>query len=78
MDMPAKMKAIRSREGMTQSEFCQLLGFSLSTWKKYEAGITEMALSPFLVVANHSRFTKYALWLTTGRTAAEIGQVSPV
>ncbi|MBK0058239.1 helix-turn-helix transcriptional regulator [Pseudomonas sp. S44] len=78
MDMPAKMKAIRSKEGLTQSEFCQLLGFSLSTWKKYEAGITEFALAPFLVVANHERFTKYALWMTTGRTAVEVGQVSPV
>lgn len=78
MDMPAKMKAIRSREGMTQGEFCQLLGFSLSTWKKYEAGITEMALAPFLVVANHPQFTKYALWLTTGGTAEQIGQISPV
>ncbi|WP_419737428.1 helix-turn-helix domain-containing protein [Pseudomonas sp. COR18] len=78
MDMPAKMKAIRSKEGLTQGEFCQLLGFSLSTWKKYEAGITEMALAPFLAVANHARFTKYALWLTTGETSAACGQISPV
>ena len=76
--MPAKMKAIRSREGLTQNEFCELLGLSISTWKKYEAGITEMGLAPFLTVANHPRFKKYALWLATGETAPACDQVSPV
>lgn len=77
MDLPAKMKAIRSREGLTQGEFCELLGFSISTWKKYEAGITEMGVAPFLKVANHPQFKKYALWLTTGETAPSCDQVSP-
>ena len=78
MDLPAKMKAVRSREGLTQGEFCELLGFSISTWKKYEAGITEMGVAPFLKVANHPRFKKYALWLTTDEAAPDCDQISPV
>ncbi|WP_313650329.1 helix-turn-helix domain-containing protein [Pseudomonas soli] len=71
------MKAVRSKEGLTQGEFCELLGFSISTWKKYEAGITEMGVAPFLKVANHPRFKKYALWLTIGEAAPSCDQVSP-
>ncbi|WP_122424433.1 helix-turn-helix domain-containing protein [Pseudomonas viridiflava] len=78
MDLPAKMKAIRKKEGLTQTEFCEVVGISISSWKKYEAGITEMGLQPFLKVANHERFRKYALWLTTGDVVAEFGQVSPI
>ncbi|AZC72337.1 helix-turn-helix transcriptional regulator [Pseudomonas chlororaphis] len=78
MDLPAKMKAIRAKEGLTQSEFCEMLEISISSWKKYDAGITDMGLAPFLKVANHPRFKKYALWLVTGDVAPESGQVSPV
>ncbi|KIU46189.1 repressor [Pseudomonas putida] len=77
MDLPAKMKAIRAKERLTQGEFCELVEISISSWKKYEAGITDMGLLPFLKVANHPRFTKYALWLTTGAVAVDCGQVSP-
>nr|WP_232917834.1 helix-turn-helix transcriptional regulator [Pseudomonas viridiflava] len=72
------MKAIRKKEGLTQTEFCEVLEISISSWKKYEAGITQMGLQPFLKVANHERFRKYALWLATGDVALEVGQVSPV
>ncbi len=77
VDLPEKMKAIRAQEGLTQSEFCEVVGISISSWKKYEASITEMGLQPFLKVANHERFKKYALWLTTGEVAPESGQVRP-
>ncbi|TLX57863.1 XRE family transcriptional regulator [Stutzerimonas nosocomialis] len=77
MDLPEKLKAIRAKEGLTQAEFCQLVDISLSSWKKYEASITEMGLLPFLKIVNHSRFKKYTLWLATGDTAPECGQLSP-
>lgn len=54
-----------------------MVGISISSWKKYDAGITEMGLTPFLKVANHPRFKKYALWLVTDDVAPEAGQVSP-
>lgn len=77
MDLPAQLKALRQAEGLTQREFCEVLGLSISTWKKYEAGITEMGVMPFLKVANHPRFKKYALWLTTGEAAPGCGQINP-
>jgi transcriptional regulator with XRE-family HTH domain len=78
LDLPAKMKAIRAKENLTQEDFCREVDISLSSWKKYEASITDMGLAPFLKVANHPRFNKYALWLTTGETAPECGQISPL
>lgn len=78
MDMPEKMKAIRAKEGLTQGEFCTLLDISLSTWKKYDAGIIEMGLPPLLKITNHPRFKKYALWLVTGDAAPDCGQISPL
>lgn len=78
MDLPEKMKAIRKKEGLTQGELCELLDVSISSWKKYEASIIEMGLPPVLKVTNHPRFKKYTLWLMTGDTAPECGQVSPL
>lgn len=78
MDLPAKMKAIRKREGITQGELCDLLDVSHSTWRKYEAGIIEMGLGPIMKMANHPRFRKYTLWLLTGDVTCAAEQVSPL
>lgn len=78
MDLAGKLKAIRAKEGLTQGQICELLEFSLSTWKKYEGGHFEMAFGALAKMLQHPRFTKYTLWLMTGETAAESGQVSPL
>ncbi|AZD52234.1 helix-turn-helix domain-containing protein [Pseudomonas chlororaphis] len=78
MDLAAKLKAIRAKEGVTQSEFCELVGFSISTYKKYESSLFEMGFTALSKVVNHPRFTKYTLWLMIEQTAPESGQVSPV
>lgn len=78
MDLATKLKAIRSKEGVTQSEFCDLVGFSLSTYKKYESSLFEMGFTALSKVVNHPQFTKYTLWLMIEQTAPEAGQVSPV
>lgn len=78
MDLAAKLKAMRLKEGLTQSEFCDLVGFSLSTYKKYESSLFEMGFSALSKVVNHPRFMKYTLWLMIEQIAPEIGQVSPV
>lgn len=77
MDWPAKLKAIRKREGITQGEMCELLDMSHSTLKKYEAGIIEMGLPPILKIANHPRFKKYTLWLLTDGVDSASEQISP-
>ncbi|WP_028681564.1 helix-turn-helix domain-containing protein [Pseudomonas chlororaphis] len=78
MDLASKLKAIRAKEGVTQSEFCELVGFSISTYKKYESSLFEMGFTALSKVVNHPRFTKYTLWLMIEQTAPESGQVSPV
>lgn len=78
MDFPKKLKAIRRAEGLTQREFCEVLQFSESTFRKYEAGFIEVGAPALLKIANHPQFKKYALWLITGDTAPESGQISPI
>jgi len=78
MEFAEKLKAMRAKEGVTQAEFCKLVDFSLSTYKKYEAGMFEMGYAALARLLSHPQFTKYTLWLMTGSTAPECGQVSPV
>lgn len=77
MDLASKLKAIRRNEGVTQAEFCELVGLSISSYKKYESAMFEMGFGALGRVANHPRFFKYTLWLMTDRTAPDCGQVSP-
>lgn len=77
MDFPTKLKAIRKAEGLTQRELCEVLQFSESTFRKYEAGIIEVGAPALLKIVNHPRFKKYTLWLMTGDTAPDGGQISP-
>lgn len=77
MDFPAKFKAIRKAERLTQKELCELLDFSESTFRKYEGGFIEVGAPALLKIANHERFKRYALWLITGDTAPACGQISP-
>lgn len=78
MDFPSKLKAIRKAERLTQREFCEILDFSHSTFRKYEAGIFEPGAPALLRIANHPRFKKYTLWLMTGDAAPAGGQISPI
>ncbi len=38
MELAEKLKAIRIKEGLTQSELCEATGLSLSSYKKIRAG----------------------------------------
>ncbi|MGG6100769.1 helix-turn-helix domain-containing protein [Pantoea allii] len=78
MEIFEKLKAIRNAEGMSQTAFCELLDMSISTVKKYEAGLIEPGGSVLMRIMQHEQFQKYALWMMTDNTAPEIGQVAPV
>ncbi|AYN18779.1 MULTISPECIES: helix-turn-helix domain-containing protein [Pseudomonas] len=79
MELAEKLKAIRIKEGLTQSELCEATGLSLSSYKKYELALrTEVSSVALLKLTNHERFKKYTLWLMTGDVAPACGQVSPV
>lgn len=79
MELADKLKAIRQKEGLTQSQFCDATGISLSSYKKYELGLRlEISSIALMKITTHPRFTKYTLWLMTGHTALESGQISPI
>lgn len=78
MEFAEKLKAMRAQEGVTQAEFCKLVDVSLSTYKKYEAGMFEMGYGALSKLLSHPRFKKYTLWLMTDEVAPECGQISPV
>lgn len=79
MGLAEKLKAIRIKEGLTQSELCEATGLSLSSYKKYELALrTEVSSVALLKITNHERFKRYTLWLMTGDVAPTCGQVSPV
>lgn len=78
MDFPTKLKAIRRAEHLTQKAFCEVLGFSESTYRKYEAGFIEVGAPALIKIANHPRFNRYTLWLITGDVTTASEQISPV
>lgn len=77
MNITEKIKAIRKAEGLTQATFCEISKIPLSTLKNYEGGHAEPSVSTLLLITSNPRFKKYALWLTTGETAPEAGQIAP-
>lgn len=78
VNLSDKLKAIRRKEDVTQTEFCELVGLSISTYKKNEAAMFEMGYGALCKILNHPQFTKYTLWLMTDQEAPECGQVSAV
>lgn len=77
MDMRAKLKALRKKEGLTQVAFCALLGISLSTFKKQETFRTDISSAVLLKITQHPRFQKFTLWLMTDKTCPACGQIGP-
>ena len=79
MTLGEKLRLIRTCERLTQAEMFGATGIKLETWKRYEYGRRESVSSTELLkLTQHPRFTKYILWLMTGQTIPEAGQISPV
>lgn len=77
-DVGEKLRLIREAEGLTRDEFEQITGVPAGNTKRYETGRTKSIGSEFLMmITQHPRFTKYALWLMTDQIAPESGQISP-
>ncbi|MEQ5135828.1 helix-turn-helix transcriptional regulator [Providencia alcalifaciens] len=77
IDYSQKLLAIRKAEKLTQQQFSDLTGISLSSIKKYETSHQPAGASTMEAVINNQRFKKYALWLAIGETSESIGQISP-
>lgn len=73
-----KLRAIREAEGLTQPQFAEKTGISLSTIKKIDSGINKsLHAETLLKVAGVAGFEKYSLWLLTDQVNPEGGQISP-
>lgn len=77
MTLSEKIKSIRQAEGLSQSQFCELIDLSINTLKKYEGGHFEPGGNALTKITNHPRFEKYTMWLMNGKTAEAAGQISP-
>ncbi|MBF1996578.1 helix-turn-helix transcriptional regulator [Serratia symbiotica] len=72
-----KLKAIRSAEGLSQSQFCKIMEIPISTLKKLEGGYNEPGWNTLTKLTQHPLFEKYTMWLMTGKTATQAGQIAP-
>lgn len=61
-----KIIAIRTAEGLSQQEFCDITGAGLSAIKALEAGRSDQLNTKTLfAITNHPRFKKYVLFLVS-------------
>ncbi|HGE8356109.1 TPA: helix-turn-helix domain-containing protein [Serratia marcescens] len=72
-----KLKAVRNAEKLTQPELAQLTGVSLGAIRNYETGQREVGLGVLDKIVKHPQFEKYTMWIMTGKTMPEVGQICP-
>lgn len=78
MNIGNKIKLIREAEKMAQFDFCVETGINIATLRNCEQGRrVSLGSNELLKITEHSQFKKYTLWLMTGETAPEVGQISP-
>ncbi|EPY8419088.1 TPA: helix-turn-helix transcriptional regulator [Citrobacter freundii] len=77
IDYSLKLTELRKAEGLTQRQFAEITGVSLGTIKNYESGHNVGGIATVESVINVDRFQKYTLWLMTGNTAPDAGQIEP-
>ena len=72
-----KLRLIRKSEGFTQAQMRDLTGISLGAIKNYETQGVDVGLSIIERLLSVDQLRKYTLWLMTGETAPEAGQIAP-
>lgn len=78
MHITERIRFVREAEKLSQSEFAAEVGVNIGTLRNWEQGRSNGIGSKELEkITTHDRFTKYALWLVTGKAAPEAGQISP-
>ncbi len=77
MSLGKRIKSIRMEEGLSQAELSQLTDIPIDSIKAYESERRSVNEGNLIKITCHPQFFKYALWLTTGQTAPESGQVCP-
>lgn len=78
MEIVERIRPIREAEGLSRDDFARETGMKFQSLVNYESGRNSSIGSEQLAkITEHPRFQKYALWLVTGTTAPESGQISP-
>lgn len=77
IDYSQRLMMMREAEELSRRQFSDITGIPLNTIQKYETGHQPARAELVERVLQVERFKKYALWLMTGHSAAENGQVSP-
>lgn len=77
IDYAQKLRAIRKAEKLTQLQFSQLVGLSLSTVRSYETGHQRARAEVMEKVLHVELFEKYTMWLMHGKIAPIAGQIAP-
>ncbi|EBX9425279.1 XRE family transcriptional regulator [Salmonella enterica subsp. enterica serovar Mikawasima] len=76
-DYSQKLRKVRKAEGLTQKEFADLAGLSLSTIRNYESGQKTARAEIMESVLQVQRFEKYTMWILHDKTFPQAGQIAP-
>ncbi|MEC4728148.1 helix-turn-helix domain-containing protein [Shewanella sp. D64] len=71
------LKCVLKEEKLSQRQFADLIDIPLRSLEAYLSGEREPKQSFSMKISSHPQFKKYTLWLMTGTTAPESGQVCP-
>ena len=72
-----KIHLMRKAEGLSRREMSEITGISANNLKNYESIGSQIPGDYLAVILENPRFAKYTLWLMTGNTAPEAGQIEP-
>lgn len=78
MSVVKRLRDIRIAEGLSQANFAKEVDINVDTLRQWEQGRRPtMRTNELEKITSHPRFEKYALWLVTGKSAPEVGQIQP-
>lgn len=77
IDYSQKLRQIRKAEGLTQKQFAELTGLSITTVKSYEGSKQPARAKIVETVLQVDLFEKYMFWLMKDKTLPAAGQISP-
>ena len=73
----SRLREIREAESLTRSQLESICGINASTLKGIELGKHYPSLEILTSLLSNELFSKYAVWLTTGKTDTQVTQVTP-
>ncbi|NAW59626.1 MULTISPECIES: helix-turn-helix domain-containing protein [unclassified Vibrio] len=77
MSFGKRLKAVIKEERYSQREFAEILGIPLRSLENYLSDKQRPRLDGVLEMLQRPELEKYTLWLMTGKTNPEAGQVCP-